>query len=390
MTARRWIWVSVLLAGMLPSGSSTPTPTPLPVVVGLPAGFDAKAPAAAYAGQHPSQLQRPAESFRFPIGLGEVGPSEALFAGPRQYPFVCDSEASGLGQPLVDNQAGVGTPVRDESDPGVADAEPIGYSQDCLASTQAWYYYKPKGKEKFARWSDAVRDVDSVRIGGVRVPFIVRVEMGTINRFIYLVAALKGERETLAAPSAGRWNKRLIYQFSGGVGIGHAQGRLKADAALDARVEQLAQGYAVVASTGTTTNNHYNIWLAEDTALRVKRQFVALYGEPAYTIGVGASGGAIQQYLLAQNHPGLIDAAIAQYSYPDMVTQTIWAFDCELLEHYFDRSDRHNSLWYQAENRQWVEGLNARNDYEGEGKAGRIALTTRLAQFVRGAGFADV
>jgi hypothetical protein len=44
-------------------------------------------------------------------------------------------------------------------------------------------------------------------------------------------------------------------------------------------------------------------------------------------VGIGGSGGAIQQYVYAQNHPGLIDAGIPQYSYPDMVTQTIHVGD---------------------------------------------------------------
>src|SRR5689334_23019721 len=69
-------------------------------VTGLPPGFDARAQTDPYRGPHPSQLKRPAETFRFPIRVGEVGPDEALFAGPKQYPFICDTEASGLGQPL--------------------------------------------------------------------------------------------------------------------------------------------------------------------------------------------------------------------------------------------------------------------------------------------------
>jgi hypothetical protein len=58
-----------------------------------------------------------------------------------------------------------------------------------------------------------------------------------------------------------------------------------------------------------------------------------LYDVPLYTVGVGGSGGGIQQYIYAQNHPGLIDAAIPQYAYPDMVTQVVHVADCELLEH---------------------------------------------------------
>ncbi len=37
----------------------------------------------------------------------------------------------------------------------------------------------------------------------------------------------------------------------------------------------------------------------------VKEHFVEDHGVPLYTVGVGGSGGAIQQYVYAQNHPGL-------------------------------------------------------------------------------------
>jgi len=329
-------------------------------------------------------LLRPAETFAFPIRLGAVGPATPLFAGAKQYPLVCDTEASGLGQPLVDNQAGIGTPVMHVSTEGGATPVASGYSQDCLARSQAWYYYKPQGSTKFARWSATAQDVDSITVDGARVPFVVRVEMGTINRFIYILAALKGAHETLEAPGADRWNKRLIYQFHGGVGIGHRQGKADPQKLLAERRAQLARGYAVIASTGTISANHYNIWLAEDTALRVKRQFVALYGEPEYTVGVGGSGGAIQQYLLAQNRPGLIDAGIAQYSYPDMITQTIPIFDCELLEYYFDVTDGGNPLWRKAEQRQWVEGLKADNAFPSKGRVRKIEWATRLARLSNG------
>lgn len=384
MPRMRWLRPRLLLGGLVvcvgaASGGERPP------VVGLPADFDAGARTEPYSGPHPSRLQRPAETFPFPIRLGGVGPGEPLFAGPRQYPFICDTNSSGLGLPLVDNQAGIGTPVNyDGDDPMLQEWGASGFSQDCLAPTRAWYFYKPKGEKHFLHWYDKVEDVDHITIDGVRVPFIVRVEMGTINRFIYIMAVLKGKNERPYAPSGDRWNRRLIYQFYGGVGIGHRQGKASVKQVLEDRREQLAQGYAVVASTGNTTANHFNIWLAEDTALRVKRQFVALYGEPEYTVGVGGSGGAIQQYLLAQNRPGLIDAAIAQYSYPDMITQTIPVFDCELLEHYFDVTDGANAVWRKAENRRWIEGFNASNEHEGSGGLKRIEFTTRVAFMARG------
>src|SRR5690625_7566692 len=74
---------------------------------------------------------------------------------------------------------------------------------------------------------------------------------------------------------------------------------------------------------------------------------------------MGASGGAIQQYIYGQNHPGLIDAAIPDRSYPDMVTQTIQVGDGELLEHYMDVTDGDNPFWHTTAIRSLLVGFNA-------------------------------
>jgi hypothetical protein len=110
--------------------------------------------------------------------------------------------------------------------------------------------------------------------------------------------------------------------------------------------------------------------LGAETAIMTKERFIEGYGVPLYTVGVGGSGGAIQQYVYAQRHPGvIIDAAIPQYSYSDMVTQTIHVGDCELLEHFMDVTDGANPKWAFWPNRSWLEGLAASatlpNPYRG-------------------------
>ena len=123
----------------------------------------------------------------------------------------------------------------------------------------------------------------------------------------------------------------------------------------------LQMGYAVIYSTGTRTNTHYNLQLGGETAIMVKDRFVSAYAEPEYTVAVGGSGGAIQQYVYGQNHPGLIDAGVPQYSYPDMVTQTIHVGDCELLERWLDSKVLADplSMWRTWVNRTLIEGLNS-------------------------------
>ena len=113
--------------------------------------------------------------------------------------------------------------------------------------------------------------------------------------------------------------------------------------------------------------------------LRVKNQFSAVYAKPEQTIGIGGSGGAIQQFIIAQNHPGLLDAALALYAYPDMISQTLYAFDCELLEYYFDVTARGNAKWATMRNRSMIQGLNASEDFSN-----RFSAYYTLARLANG------
>ena len=172
----------------------------------------------------------------------------------------------------------------------------------------------------------------------------IRRERGTINRFLYSYAML-----------AAAWNGRLVYAFDGGVAIGRQQGTI-GGSSMDPQL--LGLGYAIAHSSGTRTSVHYNLQLGGETALMTKERFVERYGVPRYTVGVGGSGGAIQQYVYGQNHPGLLDAAIPVVSYPDMTTQTVHVGDCELLEHYMDVTDAANPKWRNWDDREWLIGLN--------------------------------
>ena len=321
------------------------------LVLNLPEEFEAGVTYASYDGPHPATITRPEETFAFPIPLGESGPVKPLFSGKNDYPFLCSTERSGLGQPLVDNQDQEGITAYARNDKGQKTKQIIGYSKDCLLPTEVHYYAKIKDQDGFRLLDEEVELREPVEE-------FIRVETGTINRHIYVLAIPVTHSDTPEEFDPSKWNSRLIYRFKGGVGVGRKQGSVSVPKLLYEHGPQLMQGYAVAFSTGTQTSNHYDIWLSEDTALRVKRQFSARYGKPLYTVGMGGSGGAIQQYLLSQNHPGIIDAAIPLYSYPDMVTQVSYALDCELMEYYFDVTSGDEN-WEYWQNRRLIEGSNA-------------------------------
>lgn len=295
-----------------------------------------------------------------------------IFSGPHQYPFVCTT-VSELGiQPLVDTDGEMGFPVLDEG------GQQIGLSKDCSIEPVVTFLYRTTGGAYRDLPTDGSRPADMARTtltDGREVDFIVRREVGTINRFIYSMATLANLGDAPDTASTNNWNGRLLYHFEGGVAIGHSQGRLSGRALSP---EALGQGYAVIYSTGNRTSTHYNLQVGGETALMVKEHFVKRFGVPDYTVAIGGSGGAIQQYVYAQNHPGLIDAGVPQYSYPDMVTQTIHIGDCELLEHYMDVTDKDNTLWTDTLSRRLLVGLNATEDYPDPfaGAKGLLGLST--------------
>ncbi|MCH8503826.1 MAG: DUF6351 family protein [Ectothiorhodospiraceae bacterium] len=290
-----------------------------------------------------------------------------MFSGPQQYPFVCSSVLEWGVQPLVDHDEEWGFPVHDEAD------DLIGYSKDCSVEPFVEFHYLSTDGGYKPMPEDGSRPDDIATtelLDGRQVDFIVRWERGTINRFLYSFATLAELDDVPEQPSTANWNGRLLYHFQGGVGIGHFQGRMDSNRAKLREV--LGQGYAVIYSTGNRTGEHYNLQVGGETALMVKEHFIKRYGVPLYTVAIGGSGGGIQQYVYAQNHPGLLDAGVPQYTYPDMVTQTIHVGDCELLEYYMDATDRDNVKWQQEENRSWLVGFNAtdaRPDPLAEGRA---------------------
>lgn len=250
-----------------------------------------------------------------------------MFSGPRQTDFFCSTPQHLAG-------FGLTGPFTDD---------------DCSLPTRVDRFYRTAGGAWAPFDPSAPRPPDmttTTTSDGRTVDFVIRWERGTINRFIYSIAMLDEG-----------WNRKLIYYFGGGVAVGHYQG--SNNQSESRYVYGLGQGYAVAWSTGTKTSTHYNLVLGGETAMMVKSRFVVEHGVPLYTVGLGGSGGGIQQYVYGQNHPGLLDGAIPQYSYPDMVTQTIHVGDCELLERWLDKQvlADPNSKWRTWTNRSLVEGL---------------------------------
>lgn len=231
-----------------------------------------------------------------------------LFSGPHLEPYVCTTEAFGLG------------PATDE---------------DCSAPTKTTWSYVNAAREIVPIEDPAAplpADVATVTVDEQQIPFVVRTEQGVLNRGIYWISVLD--------PTPGEawddrgWNERLVFRFGGGCGTSYSQGVNFTGEGRD--LDLLERGYAVTTGTLATFQSNCNDVLTAETALVTKEHFSERYGVPELTIGDGGSGGAIQQLMVAQNYPGILDALSPSLPFPDAVTIAGGVTDCGLLSTWFE------------------------------------------------------
>jgi Tannase-like family of unknown function (DUF6351) len=215
---------------------------------------------------------------------------------------------------------------------GLAPSTP---ADGCAAPTEVtWQYADGEGSlHDLPDPTAPPADAATVDIAGRQVPFVVRTERGTINRAVYTVTALDPAPDpTGATVDASAWNRRLVYRFGGGCGVSFTQGHQMLDAPA---LELLRAGYVTATSTFNTFQVMCNDVLSAESASMVKEHVVETYGEPVHTIGEGGSGGAIQQILIAQDYPGLLDAIAPTVPFPDALSISGGVYDCALLQRYY-------------------------------------------------------
>lgn len=249
-----------------------------------------------------------------------------VFSGPQLPLPVCTTEQFGLG------------PATDSS---------------CSAPTKVTWWYAPAATSPSSRPSGAAApggmtgnfrplssprerppDLATTTVDGHTVPYIVRLETGTLDRAVYVYAVLAPDGDPTWQHDDVGWNDRLVYRYGGGCGTTYSQGSLLATPVLDDSL--LSRGYAVATATFNTFQNQCNDVLSAETTMMVKQRITNVIGPPMFTIGDGGSGGAIQQLLIAQNYPGLLDAIAPVIPFPDAISIAPGVTDCGLLDHFYD------------------------------------------------------
>ena len=271
-----------------------------------------------------AQWQLPGERIASATGTVELTvypASGPMFSGPHQLPFACQTDSF----VLADGKTLLGAPL----------------DANCSVATRVDYVYRNTAAEPafVALPPGAVlpRDMAMTQVGSKTVPYVVRVETGTVNRAIYQTAILHNPVAE-AAPTFSNaptgWNGRLVYTFGGGcTGGWYRQGNITGGV-LDDNI--LKQGYAMASSSLNVFGVNCQDLTAAESMAMVKERFIKAYGPPRYTIGWGCSGGSYQQHQIADNYPGLLDGILPGCSFPEVGFATVQSItDQRLLGNYF-------------------------------------------------------
>ncbi len=272
-----------------------------------------------------------------------VGP---MFSGPHLTPYECRTEESGLGSPL---------------------------DSDCSAARRVEFFYRTTDGEFKPLPEPTERPADLVTTttsAGVTVPYVVRIESGTLNRSIYRIAMLDD-------PEA--WNRRLAIAFFGGNGTQYNQGVLEAEQVLNDAY--LSRGFALASASELVNGLHDNPVLQAETLMMLKERFIEQHGPPSWTVGDGVSGGASAQLCVTNAYPGLLDGLQPAMAFPDTTMYRVW--DCVLFQAFWRGADP--GVWTEAK-RAAVEGY-ARGlcSHQQEWNLGGVFRATRAV----GCGLAD-
>jgi hypothetical protein len=277
-----------------------------------------------------------------------------IFSGPHVTPFVC---ATATGAPGAD-----GLPAKPSGLSGTASTDGL-----CNIPTEARLFYRTSGTCNPLVNPDPVPFPATLPVGacfkpydpasppadlamtttdaGVMVPFIVRIERGTLNRGIFDIAVLfdptKDDVKTGWKPVAPQaaWNGKVLYTF--GASSGHPRVQLHseqswADATISTNAAALGKGFLVAMNSMTDSLFNDNRVMMTETLMMMKEKIIDSYGEVRYVMGNGCSGGSINQVTAASIFPGLLDGIQPTCTYPDSETTAIEVSDCALLVNFYN------------------------------------------------------
>ncbi|MDB5868358.1 MAG: hypothetical protein JWP96_690, partial [Polaromonas sp.] len=259
-----------------------------------------------------------------------------MVSGPHIKPYICQTD-----QYFLPDGTTLGAPL----------------DANCSASTNVQYVYMSSIDGKFKPMPDRTKipaDAATTKIlTGATVPYVVRLETGTIDRGVYHIAMLHDPAaEPTPSPTAQPkgWNKRLVWLHGFGcTGGWYHQGTTTGslDGVLGPRSNdiglafnvltdaRLKEGYAIASNTLSHPSVSCNPILAGEGTAMTKERFIEGYGKPLFTASAGSSGGAYSSLQIADAFPGLFDGILIASVFPDALSIGLSGLDGRLLTNYF-------------------------------------------------------
>lgn len=251
--------------------------------------------------------------------------SGPIISGPHEEPFYCMTQLFKL--------------------PASTQTLGTALDSDCSIATRVDYVYRTTAGafQPMPNLSSYPADLSKTTTSqGKTVPYIVRVETGTINRGIYQTAVLHDPiTEPMPTPfkPPAAWNHRLVYTLGGGcVGGWYIQGSSIGNGGILEDL-MLRQGYGVAASTLNVYGNNCQDLLAAETVMMVRERFIENFGPLAMTIGYGCSGGSEAAQPISDEYPRLLDGIVVGCSFPEVVAAQVTNItDADLFLRYLNTS----------------------------------------------------
>jgi len=277
-----------------------------------------------------------------------------VISGAQVTPFFCATpvpqgatattpatNASGLSTAAVDSQCNIATEFKlyyKTTTAGCAVALPDPSPSVAFTATNPATSANPPANACFKPYTPGSTPTDlasTTTDDGRVVPYIVRVERGTMNRGIYDIAVLfdPARAWTAVAPQP-QWNGKVYYQFGASTGQPRRQTR-PAGSWTDDRA--LSRGFMVVSNSMTDSLQNSNRVAMTETVMMMKEHIADTYGPIRFTIGNGCSGGSINSNMNASIAPGQLDGITISCTYPDSETTGIEVGDCVVLVEAYEK-----------------------------------------------------
>jgi hypothetical protein len=172
---------------------------------------------------------------------------------------------------------------------------------------------------------------------GKTVPYIVRHEIGSIDRDEYRIAVLYDPSKPSApwAPQDGYNHKLVVFH---GASCDTAYQQVAAPDVLNETA--LARGFATMSHALNNAGHNCNIATQAESMIMTKERVVEQFGEIRYTIGSGCSGGALVQQQVANAYPGFYQGITPACSFTDAWSSAMQYVDYVGMRNYFEHPDK--------------------------------------------------